>query len=60
MSMLEDKETEANHALRDALKALQRARELCERAGYGTLVLEPLADAHHSTQYVLDTVLGRN
>lgn len=58
--MLSEKETEANKAVHDALKAIQRARELCERAEYGMLVLEPLADAQRSTQYALDTVLGRN
>lgn len=59
-AMLSDKGTEANNAVKDALKAIQRARELCERAQYGTLVLDPLADAQRSTQYALDTVLGRN
>jgi len=55
-----NKEAEANEAIKDALKAIQRARELSERAEYGTLVLGSLADAHLSTQYALDTVLGRN
>ncbi|TQK01267.1 hypothetical protein [Herbaspirillum sp. SJZ107] len=58
--MLSDKETAANDAVKEALKAIQRARELCERADYGMLVSEPLADAQRSTQYALDTVLGRN
>jgi hypothetical protein len=58
--MLSDKESVANDAVKEALKAIQRARELCERAEYGLLVLEPLTDAQRSTQYALDTVLGRN
>ena len=53
-------EVAANEAIKDALKAIQRARELSERAGYGSLVIVPLADAQHETQYALDTVLGRN
>jgi len=59
MSITAD-ETIANEALRDALKALQRANELCERAGYGSLVLGPIADATREVQYALDTALGRN
>lgn len=58
--MTSDKETAANEAIRDALKAIQRARELSERAEYGSLVLGSLADAQLSTQYALDTVMGRN
>lgn len=58
MSSQED--TSANEALKDALKALQRARELCERAEYGSQVLGPLANAIRDTQYALDTSLGRN
>jgi hypothetical protein len=57
--MSSEKEATANEAIRDALKALQRARELSERAEYGVLVLGPLADAQLSAQYALDTVLGR-
>jgi len=53
------KEATANEAIRDALKAIQRARELSERAEYGALVLGPLAEAQLSTLYALDTVLGR-
>jgi hypothetical protein len=53
-------ETTANEALKEALKQVQRARELCERAGYGSQVLGPLANAHRDTQYALDTALGRN
>ena len=54
-----DKETTANDAIRDALKAIQRARELSERAGYGSLVLGPLADAQLSAKYALDVAMGR-
>lgn len=53
-------ETTANEALKDALKAIQRARELSERAGYGSQVVGPLMDAQRETQYALDTALGRN
>jgi hypothetical protein len=53
-------ETLANDAIRDALKALQRAVELAEQAGYGSLVLGPLADAQRETRYAHDTALGRN
>ena len=59
-AMSSEKEGTANEAIRDALKAIHRARELCERADYGSLVLGPLADAQLSAQYALDTVLGRN
>lgn len=58
--MLSDKEAEANTALRKALQAIQRARELCERANYGSQVLGPLSVAQRDTQYALDTALGRN
>ncbi|MFC5477191.1 hypothetical protein [Massilia suwonensis] len=58
--MQSDKETAANEALKEALKALQRAGELCERADYGSQVLGPLRDAQRDTQYALDTALGRN
>lgn len=57
---MELKEEEANEALANALKAIQRARELSERAGYGGMVLGPLADAQREAQYALDTALGRN
>ncbi|MDR6397946.1 hypothetical protein ACTOWA_00420 [Herbaspirillum seropedicae] len=53
-------EEAANEAVRTALQALQRARELCERAGYGSLVMPSLDAALSETQYALDTVLGRN
>ncbi|UWE19377.1 hypothetical protein [Herbaspirillum huttiense] len=53
-------ETAANEAVKSALQALQRAKELCERAGYGQMVLGPLDEAVRETQYALDTALGRN
>lgn len=53
-------EVEANNALQAALKALWRASELCEQAGYGSLVMGALADAQRETNYALDTALGRN
>lgn len=53
-------ESAANEAIKDALKAIQRARELGERAGYGSLVVGPLMDAQREAQYALDTALGRN
>jgi hypothetical protein len=53
-------EVTAQEALREALKALQRARELSERAGYGSLVKDALVTAVGETQYALDTAMGRN
>ncbi len=53
-------EETANEAIKEALRALQRARSLCERAGYGSLVIGPLADAQRNAQYALDTAQGRN
>ena len=53
-------ESTANEAIKDALKALHRARELSERAGYRSLVVGPLVDAQREAQYALDTALGRN
>jgi hypothetical protein len=53
-------ESTANEAIKDALKAIQRARELSERAGYGSLVVGSLVDAQREAQYALDTALGRN
>lgn len=53
-------ESKANEAIKDVLKAIQRARELSERAGYGSLVVGPLVDAEREAQYALDTALGRN
>ncbi|WP_223467688.1 hypothetical protein [Massilia soli] len=53
-------EVAANDAFHDALKALQRARELSLRAGYGSLVVVPLAEAQRETQYAFDTARERN
>jgi hypothetical protein len=53
-------ETTANEAIKDALKALHRALELSEHAGYGSQVLGPLADAQREAQYAYDTAMGRN
>jgi hypothetical protein len=49
-------EIEAVEAVRQALAALDRAADLCERVGYGSLVLGPLADAARDTRYALETV----
>lgn len=57
--MATPEEAAANKAIGDALKALQRARELSERAEYGSMVIGPLADAQRDAQYALDTALGR-
>ena len=56
----ESDESTANKAIKDVFKAIQRARELSERAGYGSLVVGPLVDAQREAQYALDTALGRN
>lgn len=53
-------EKAANDAIKDVLKSLQRARELCERAGYEAQVLVPLSDAHREIIYAYDTATGRN
>lgn len=53
-------ETVANEAIRVALSALQHAREMSEKAGYGSLVVGPLADAQRDVQYASDTARGRN
>ena len=55
-----EEEVAANEALKDALKALQRALELSERAGYGSQVIGPLVISQKEAQYALDTALGRN
>ncbi|KQV59308.1 MULTISPECIES: hypothetical protein [unclassified Duganella] len=57
---INDKEVAENEALKDALKALQRDRELCKQAGYGSIVLGLLFDAQCETQYAPNTRLGRN
>lgn len=56
---MSDKEAAANAAIKAALQALLRAQELSEQAGYGSLVLGPLADAQRDTQYAYDTATGR-
>jgi hypothetical protein len=53
-------ETIANEAIKEALKALQRAIELSKQAEYGSLVLGPLAEAQLETQYAYDTAMSRN
>ena len=53
-------ESAANEAIKDALKSIQRARELSERAGYGSLVVGPLVDAQREAEYALDAALCRN
>jgi hypothetical protein len=57
---MSDKETAANAAIKEALQALLRAQELSEQAGYGSMVLGPLADAKREAQYAYDTAMGRN
>lgn len=57
---MSDKEAAANAAIKAALQALLRAQELSEQAGYGSLVLGPLADAQREAQYAYDTATGRN
>jgi hypothetical protein len=54
-----EKEGTANDAIKTALGALLRARELSESAGYGSQVLGPLADAQRDVRYALDTAMGR-
>jgi len=58
--MLDPKEAATQEALKSALRALARAGELSEIAGYGSQVLGPLADAQRETNYALATALGRN
>jgi len=53
------KEKEANEAIKNAVQALIKARELAERAEYGSLLLEVLADAHKSAHYAFDMVRDR-
>ena len=54
-----EKERAANDAIKTALGALLRARELSESAGYGSQVLGLLADAQRDVRYALDTAIGR-
>lgn len=58
--MSDPKETAAQEALKNALRALARAGELCEIAGFGSQVIGPLSDAQRETNYALATALGRN
>lgn len=60
MPKIAHEENGANEAIKAALQALLRARELSEAAGYGSQVIVPLAKAQRETQYALDTALGRN
>lgn len=53
-------EQAANDAIKEALKSIQHAIKLSGRAGYGSLVLNSLADAQRDTNYALDTAIGRN
>lgn len=53
-------EVAANEAIKTALQAIQRARELSERAGYGSLLTGALFNAQGDTQYALDMAQGRN
>lgn len=52
-------EKEANDALKDALRSIQRARELCERAEYGGLLLASLVSGHRDIQCAHDMALDR-
>lgn len=54
-----ENERAADEAIKTALGALLRARELSESAGYGSEVLGPLADAQRDVRYALDTAMGR-
>ena len=58
--MVDVKERNAQEALKSALQALVRASELCEMAGYGSLILGSLAEAQREASYALDTAMGRN
>jgi hypothetical protein len=53
-------ETATNEAIKEALKAIQRALELSERVGYGSQILAPLRDAQRDAQYAYETAMGRN
>jgi len=49
----------ANDAIKNAIQALQRALELSEQAGYGSLVIGPLANAQQEARYAHNTATGR-
>lgn len=53
-------EREADRAIQKALQALTKAVELSARAGYGTEVLMPLADAQKNVRYAHDVAVGRS
>ena len=53
-------ELAADEAIEQALKALARAVELAERAGYGVEVQSPLADAQKNVRYAHDVAVGRS
>jgi hypothetical protein len=53
-------EKEALDAMDVAAKALARAIELSEAAGFGSMVLGPLADAQRNLVYARDTAEERN
>lgn len=53
-------EQAANQAIADAVTTLRHAADLCERAGYGCLIRDSLADAQKEAQYALDTATERN
>lgn len=50
----------ANEAIKEALKALLRAIELSERAGYGVYILGPLSNAQRETQYAYNIATDRD
>jgi hypothetical protein len=52
-------ESAVNEVIKDTLKALQGARDLSERARYGSVVGH-LADAQREASYALYAALGRN
>ena len=56
---ISQQESEAIAAMKAAAQELMRAEELAERAGYGQLVLYPLAEARKEVRDALDTVLER-
>lgn len=56
---MKSNEVVANEAIKAALQALLRAQELSEQAGYGSLVLGPLADAQRDVQYAYNIATGK-
>lgn len=52
-------EQQANAAISEAIKALQKAHQVSETAGYGSQVLAPLDEALRAALYALDTAEGR-